>query len=202
MGDIFTFDKIIYFTVLFVPGFITLKVHDLIISGPRRDFSKGMFDAVSYGILNFSVFSWLIIFLKRNDFHETNSLIYWGCYFLIIVIAPMCWPILYLKVLTKTSLRHRVVHPVNSAWDWCFSRREAAWVIVHLKDGRRIGGVFDVNSFVSSGVGSEQIYIEEVWNLSSEGAFLSPVQGSLGVILLQGEILGVEFLSGEVETDE
>jgi len=38
-------------------------------------------------------------------------------------------------------------------------------MIIHLKDGRRIGGRFDENSSASSFPAKEQIYIEEVWEL-------------------------------------
>ena len=54
-------------------------------------------------------------------------------------------------------------------WDYVFSRRQAYWVIVHLRDGRKIGGRFDRKSFASSYPADEQIYIEEVWRLDEDG---------------------------------
>jgi hypothetical protein len=43
------------FLVFFVPGFLSLKVYDLLVPGERRDFSRAAFDAVAYSALNFGV---------------------------------------------------------------------------------------------------------------------------------------------------
>ena len=44
------------FLIFFIPGFITLKVYDLLIPGEPRDFSKSLFDAIAYSSLNFRIF--------------------------------------------------------------------------------------------------------------------------------------------------
>ncbi len=64
---------------------------------------------------------------------------------------------------------------------------------MHLKDGRRIGGRFDNNSFASSFPNKEQIYIEEVWELDEAGHFQKPVERSGGIIVAEENILALEF---------
>ncbi len=66
-------------------------------------------------------------------------------------------------------------------------------MIVHLKDGRKIGGKYDENSFASSSPAEEQIYLEEVWRLDKKGAFIEPTERSKGMIIFKEEILSVEF---------
>ena len=66
-------------------------------------------------------------------------------------------------------------------------------MIIHLKDGRRIGGRFDENSSASSFPAKEQIYIEEVWELDENGKFIEPIKRSAGIIVLSNEILSVEL---------
>jgi hypothetical protein len=40
--------------IFFIPGFITLKVYDLLIPGEVRDFSKSLCDGGAYSSLNFA----------------------------------------------------------------------------------------------------------------------------------------------------
>jgi len=61
-----------------------------------------------------------------------------------------------------------------------------------------MGGRFDKRSFASSYPAEEQIYLEEVWNLSSDGKFETAVERSQGVIVSCSEILAVEFFQNEV----
>jgi hypothetical protein len=52
--DIWNVDKITLVVVFFLPGFISMKVYDLMAPGERRDFSKSLFEAISYSTLNFA----------------------------------------------------------------------------------------------------------------------------------------------------
>jgi hypothetical protein len=54
------------------------------------------------------------------------------------------------KVLLKLKfLQKYTVHPISKPWDFVFSKKQPYWIIVHLSDGRRIGGRFGENSFAS-----------------------------------------------------
>jgi len=46
--DIWNADKLALFIVFFVPGFISMKVYDLLVPGETRDASKSLLDAISY----------------------------------------------------------------------------------------------------------------------------------------------------------
>jgi len=92
----------------------------------------------------------------------------------------------------KPIAKH-IIHPFKKPWDFVFGKKEAYWVIVHLKDKRKIGGKFAKNSFASSYPSEEQIYLEEVWTLDENGKFKEPLKRSGGIIILGKEILAVEF---------
>lgn len=58
---------------------------------------------------------------------------------------------------------------IPKAWDHFFrNRRKACWVLVHLKGGGLVGGVFSKNSFASSYPDPEDLYLEEVWQVSGQ----------------------------------
>lgn len=189
--EVWQIDKAILFLVLFVPGFISLKIYDLLIAGERRDFSSSITEAIGYSFINFALLSWLIVLIHIQKFYIYH--LFWYSIFLILIlfVFPVIWPILFIWI--RKRLGRYVAHPIRKPWDWIFGQGKAYWIIVHLKDGRRIGGKFDNKSFASSDPAEEQIYLEEVWKLDSAGGFISPVERSSGIIVLQDEISMIEL---------
>lgn len=47
---------LILFLGFFVPGFLMIRIYDLLVPTERRDFSKSVFDAVAYSAVNFVAF--------------------------------------------------------------------------------------------------------------------------------------------------
>ena len=180
------------FLIFFVPGFVSLKVYDSLVAGENRDFSKSIFDAVAYSAINFGILYPVIAWMRSGTLH-------WIAFsvagFLVLVVCPVTWPFLWLKIVTAKAFSSRFVHPVGRPWDYVFSRRRPCWIIVHLRDRRKIGGLFDLRSFTSTHPAGPQLYLEEVWKLDAEGRFTERVKSTEGIIILEGEILAVEFFS-------
>jgi hypothetical protein len=65
--------------------------------------------------------------------------------------------------------------------------------IVHLRDGKRIGGRYGADSFASSSPAEEQIYLEEVWSLDAHGSFFRGRGTLAGVLIMKSEIIAVEL---------
>ena len=114
-----------------------------------------------------------------------------------MLVFPVIWPRTIHKIQTTENYAKRFVLPVKKPWDWVFARIEPSWVIVHLHDGRKIGGIFDKQSYVSSFPNKEQIYLEKVWKLNEQGGFESPIEGSKGIILLGQDISSVELFENK-----
>lgn len=66
MEKLFEGSTLSLFLIFFIPGFVSLKVYDLIVPGERRDFSKSAFDAIAYSALNFSVLLPLILLIQSE----------------------------------------------------------------------------------------------------------------------------------------
>lgn len=152
-----------------------------------------MFEVVGYSALNFAALSWLIIWIHSENFYVEHKSWYFVSVIIILFIFPAFWPILITRIWKWRLISKYIFHPIKKPWDYVFSKGEAYWVIVHLKDGRKIGGKFDSESFASSFPAPEQIYLEEVWELDKEGKFKQPIVRSQGIIVLSNEILAVEF---------
>ena len=191
--DIWQIDKLILFLLFFIPGFISTKVYNLLYPSEQKDFSAFLLEAIGYSSLNFAVLSWLIIIIHSGNFYNNHKVWYFICSFLILFIIPLLWPILFFKISNWEFVKKYIVSPIQKPWDYVFRKKEVFWVIIHLKDGRKIGGRYDRNSFSSSYPSKEQIYLEEVWKLDENGRFEEPITKSKGIIVLGEEILAIEF---------
>jgi hypothetical protein len=191
--DIWNADKLALFLIFFVPGFISIKIYDLLVPGETRDFSKSLLEAVSYSTLNFAALFWLIALIHGGNFYQQHFNLYYFSVFVIMVVAPACWPFVFLRLATWRRVAKHFVHPIQKPWDYVFGKHDPFWIIVHLKSGQKIGGRFGIESFASSNPADEQIYLEEVWELDDDGRFLEPVENSRGIIVMNDEIRAVEF---------
>ena len=193
--DIWNADKLALFIVFFVPGFISMKVYDLLVPGETRDASKSLLDAISYSTLNFAALFWLIAILQTGDFYHRHFILYSLSVVAIMVVVPACWPFAFLGLSSWRPVGKHLVHPIQKPWDYVFGKRIPFWIIVHLKNGQKIGGFFGPESFASSNPADEQIYLEEVWLLDDAGIFLNVGKNSRVIIIMDDGIRAVEFSS-------
>lgn len=189
----FNSDAIKLIFVFFVPGFISMKVYDLFIPSERRDYSKSLMEAISFSCFNFAINYWIWTLINSDNFSTINSFWYYLLLIEILFIIPILLPIIFLRIIKLPFILNKIINPFSKPWDYVFSKREYFWVIIHLKDGRRIGGKYDTNSFTSSFPAEEQIYIEEVWKLGEKGDFIEKVEDSRGLIISSKDFEAIEF---------
>jgi hypothetical protein len=56
-------------------------------------------------------------------------------------------------------------------------------MLIHIKDGRVIGGLYGPDSFASSYPEREDIYLEEIWKIDEEGKFLGKIADTKGLLI-------------------
>ena len=71
MGDIWQGERLFIFLVMLVPGFISLKIWDLLVPSERRDFSKSLVEAIAYSAINFAALFWLVDYLSQPNLAQT-----------------------------------------------------------------------------------------------------------------------------------
>lgn len=84
-----------------------------------------------------------------------------------------------------------MVQAAPTAWDWKFATAEEQWVLVTLRDGSQYAGFLGADSFVSSDVDAQDIYIEKVYNLDDENAWVDC--GSKSVLTGADQVKSIEF---------
>jgi len=191
--DIWNINDFMLFLIFFIPGFISIKIYDLLIPSERRDFSVTFIEAIGYSAINFGLLSWLILIIHSNNFYSVHRT--WYVIFLVVIlfIFPALLPIIFKALLSWKPITKHVIHPIPKPWDYVFGKGESYWIIIHLKNGKMVGGVYDEQSFASSFPAEEQIYLEKVWKINEEGVFLEQIDRSEGIIVTRDEISSVEF---------
>jgi hypothetical protein len=86
-----------------------------------------------------------------------------------------------------------MIGPTKSAWDDFFSRRQSSYIIVTLKNGRKIGGKFARKSFASTYPIPKDLYIEEIWSLNESYGFEEKLEQTNGMLITENEISTIEF---------
>lgn len=199
--NIWEWDKLLLFLLFFMPGFISLKIYDLLIASERRDFSKAWFEAAAYSAINYAVLFPLFPYLNDN----WHSLLPWLQYMIGVItlfLMPIAWPCLIARLLKCNAMAPYVIHPDAKPWDYIFSQKQTFYIIAHLKDGRRISGFYGGQSFASSYPAEEQIYIEQTYVLNDDAHFEHPVGRTKGVIIYGREIVALEFFEKEDKPNE
>jgi hypothetical protein len=185
----FDWQQLAFFTLFALPGFVSLQVSRLIFPTAERSFMDQLPEAIGFGVLNAMVAAPFVLLLA-----PANP---WALYLLLIVSLvglPATWPFIVRFALRKLYLWDLILNPSQNGWDDAFSRRERYFVIIHLKDDRKIGGYYGLDSYAGLHPASGHLYLETLWQLDEDGAFVSPIEGSRGIILRPEDYEFVELL--------
>jgi hypothetical protein len=190
--DIWDADKLVLFIAFVIPGFIALKTYDLLVPGEARDSSQSIVEAIAYSCINYALFSWLLLLDTHLDLVTTAPIWHGIIIFIILFVAPIGLAVGFWSLRFTNVFRKYFKHPTPKPWDYVFGKQESFWIIVELNDGKRIGGIYDTASFASSFPMSEQIYLQEVWEVDGH-RFLHPIDRSKGVIISEKDIRCINF---------
>jgi hypothetical protein len=183
-------NAVLWFVVLFLPGFLSAEVYGMMVASERPDFSKDFYQAVAFSILNFAAFAPLIYWMFTAKLFG-ELWVAWVTTYLVLIVAPIGWAFL------MKWLRDQPWTPFlfcdNKAWDYFFAHKEPVWVVAHMNDGNTVGGFYAGDSYASSYPSEEQIYIQQQWLLGENDEFIKPVDQSAGVLLNARDVKTFEF---------
>lgn len=192
--------EFILFLAFIVPGFLSMRVYGLLLPGDEPSLKENVLEAFAFGILNFVVMYWAISLLLDQEFTSRSRLTNYLIVVLTFLIAPITWPVTLKLILRRLAEWNIVLYGYRNAWDDFFLRREPCWIIVHLKDGRRLGGWYGENSYAGLYPNSGHLSLEQLWRLDEQNRFVEPVPQSRGIILRPDDYHFVElFREGDVE---
>jgi hypothetical protein len=169
--------------ILFVaPGFVSLKVWGLLNSSPRFRLSESLVEAVIYSSFNIIFFAWLFDILKQ--IHPVLA------YIVILIIFPVLWPVIFYNILKIPFFKTRLT---PTSWDHFFNLKEDCFILLHLKNGLTLGGLYTAESFASSYPEKEDLYLSELWQLDEDGRFIKPIENTGGLLVNFDEVNFIEI---------
>lgn len=197
-----TIGNVLLFAAFVVPGFISMQVYSLKHPVETTRLKDNILEAIAFGLVNAALMSWAIKLLVDPDFTKNNSLSFYILMVLVVVIAPMVWPLLLHWLLSILEEKGFILKRCQTSWDDFFLRKKSCWIIVHFKDGRRIGGWYGENSYAGLYPNSGYLYLEELWTLDNDGKFVGQVSGSQGIILRPDDYHSIELFKAHGEDND
>lgn len=182
---------------LMVPGFIFIRVCDVLLPGRRPHFGQQIVDVVCGSFAVMAVWFWpgLLLFGLHDRLPEW---IYRLLLLVLIVLGVFTTPVLLAYILYRLEgrgyLQRLGTHPNPTPWDWFFSNSAGNYYVrFHLKEGKELGGYFGENSFAASSPNAQQIYVEEVWRMDEDRRFIERVAGTEGAFVNREDCELIEF---------
>jgi hypothetical protein len=201
VGDLFKqFDwsAFAFFILFALPGFISLKVWTQIVPSPERPLKDVIGEVVAFGILNAAIVAPFLALWNPADPVTAYLALILG-----LVVLPAAWPFILRWLVELLQKWNLILIPARTAWDYVFLGGKSYFVIVHLKDGRRIGGYYGENSFAGVFPDSGHLYLEELWTLDDDYVFTAAVPGSTGIILRPDDYAFIELKApGDADGEE
>jgi hypothetical protein len=68
-------------------------------------------------------------------------------------------------------------------------------MLLHLTNGRVIGGLYGLDSFASSYPEKEDLYLQEVWKIDKEGKFIKKISDTKGLLVNYTTIEYIELFN-------
>lgn len=103
------------------------------------------------------------------------------------------WPYKVLRF-----LKINILHPRSTGWDYIME--QASWVIVTLKNGSIIYGLYSTRSLASSIPSDKDMYIEELYTCDDNGKW-EQVTDSKGIWIPGDQIMYIEFRQISIEEE-
>ncbi len=194
---------VVFYTAIFViPGFIVNRIIES--TNPPRKHHDGVFflRCLSYSIINCAVWSWLYhIIIKSSSISSTFRLVLFvavslfGASLIGIAIGIFRQNNLLEKLLS--AMKIGTVHHTPAAWDYLFSKRKTAFVIITMVDDSKLFGWYGYSSFTSSDPEERDIYVEKAYQV--EGNQWIPSKDDGGFYIPKDQIKCIELKTGGIE---
>ncbi|MCK5115745.1 MAG: hypothetical protein KAR44_04040 [Candidatus Aegiribacteria sp.] len=186
--NIWDINKLVLFIAFFVPGFISIKTYDLLVPSAIRSSGQTIIEAITYSAINYALFSWILLIKNLHPILIAIIAI------IILLISPILLACGYWRFRNSGIVKKHSRHPIPKPWDYVFGKQKSYWVIIEYTDGDCIGGIYDTDSFTSSYPLTEQIYLQEEWEIEGR-SFIKPIDRSSGILISDKDIRAIRFYS-------
>lgn len=193
MEDLLSNDKLLLLIVLVFPGLVSMHVYRLIMPARAIDWSSAILEGIFYSILNFALTLPILVGITWNGFPFRHQYWFAGGLLSILLVFPIIWPWAWTCLIRNKKLMKGLQLPHPTAWDWFFDSRRPVFVLIHLKNGRKIGGYYGKGSFASSYPLDGDLYLRAVYSLDDNDRFTGAIEHTRGLLIRKDEYSYIEL---------
>src|SRR5712691_3773539 len=195
-----TLETFVLFLALVWPGLLAVNVYRLIVPGPRFEWKDAVLQGFFFTVINYVVTFPIALFVANPD-NVNQPVKYWSRLVTVLLVAPVVLPFLWTWLLRRKWMGRLVQSPYPTPWDWYFSRRHPAFLLIHLKDGSLVGGYWGEGSYASSYPDQGDIYLSSVYKVNSQGVFGAPIDDTDGLLIRKDEYTFIELFKSPEEEE-
>ena len=195
-------DNYLLFILLVFPGLLSMHIYRLIMPAKDIDWKHALTEALFYSSINFGLALPVLLPFHQEGFYNNHPVIYIFGMMIVLLITPIVWPYAWSKLIRSKKLMSRLQLPYPSAWDYFFDQRRTAFLLIHLKNGKKIGGYYGPASFATSFPREGDVFLEASVKVDDEGHFLSAVDNSIGLLIKKEQYDFIEFFQSPGKTAE
>ena len=194
-----------------VPGFVWWRVHQYLqISRPAQ--RAAWIELFTMSAVNYAIWSWWLPTLwiataaaMRQSFESPQGLVDGTTELPVLgwVIVTFFSPVALGAVtgfaqrsgkwrqFLVGTLRLNVPHPVETGWEYAFSKGDWLWATVTLTDGSVVEGIFGDDSLASTRAGERDVYLQKYY--PAESGRPMPVENDAGIWVAAPMIKAISF---------
>lgn len=186
-------DTMILFILLVFPGLVSMHIYRILMPAREIDWKHSLVEGLFYSTLNFGLFLPILIPFHRGEFSTNHPIPYIAGMMFVILVGPILWPYLWSKLIRSRKLMKKLQLPYPTAWDYFFDQRKTAFVLVHQKNGKKIGGYYGPNSYATSYPRDGDMFLEAAIRVDDQGKFLNVIDDTMGILIKKDEYSILEF---------
>ncbi len=171
------FDALFYTLAFLVPGFILHATLSMFVPTRAEQTQLSLLRLLFFSSLNYAVWSWLIFIVISTGFYSAHPYLTAAAWVIVVLVSPVVLGIVLGRLSQKEALRRafqrigiNTIHEIPTAWDYKFSKTDrAVWILVTLKDGSQVAGLYGSRSVASSESSERDLYIQEIYQITGDG---------------------------------
>lgn len=204
---------ILILAVFVIPGFITLIFRErlYVIRGQETPFERLLlalfYSALIYGALMVVAHHCGLQKSDLVEFHDGRKPLRDDLLaaLAIFLVLPGAIAILGSRWMASKNVRPWVLrrfgssdaHSISSGWNQLFTDQGTCLIRATLTDGRVVDGYYDEPSLAGYSEQTQDLYINQRWELDADGWFVKPADRSLGLWLPKDSIVSLEIYDAQ-----
>lgn len=189
--------------ILFIfPGLISMHVYRLLMPAKRIDWKTSLLEGLFYSGINFALLLPIIIYIHYDNFWNKYPIAYSFIGLFVLLVTPVLWPFLYRKLIRSNKIMSGLQLPFPSAWDFYFDKREEVFLLIHLNDGKMVGGFFGEGSYATSFPDDGDLYLKAVYSINENGEFGESIENTNGLLIRKDQYRFIELFNVPKQKEE